>query len=390
MKHYISRVSDRKGKISHITRSAPDDKALAKLISDEGLFLISCAETQGRGRKSFSARIILDFTDTMALMLRSGLTVRDSLKVAASSFKDNKTGQLISTLRQSLNKGISFPDALDMMSDDFTPLYRGMVRIGDQTGSMENVYGKLSAYLNDDKAMKEKISGALIYPVLVLSVMFLGMIAVIFFIFPRLRNTYADQSVNVIFERFQLMMNIFLIPMTIIILAFIFLFLASRSKGTLKRMADLIFLKAPLFGKISLIRSSLNIVFSLEVLTASGFPIESAIRESSNILRNAVLKEALERIGQAIIKGDNLSHAFDREKAFPKRIPVWIGIGEASGDVGAVFSQLRTYFQGELDKMTSRIMLLIEPVLIVMVGVFMILFVILFVVPLLGIFGAAV
>lgn len=390
MKYYNCRVSDRNGKISQLGKTAHDEKALVKLISDEGLYLISFNEEKGSDRRRFSTRILLDFTDTMALMLRAGLTIRDALKVAASSFEDNKTGQLIASLTGSLNKGVSYPDALDMMSADFSALYRGMVRIGDQTGSMENIYDKLSDYLNDEKAMREKIRSALIYPVLVLSVLFLGMLAVFFFIFPRLRNTFADQSLNTIFERFQLMMYIFLIPMCLLVLGLIFLVIASRTSGAMKRWAESISLKIPFIGKISLMRSSLNVVFSLEVLTASGFPIESAIRESANVLHNSLLKDALERIGNAIVKGDKLSEAFTREKVYPKRIPVWIGVGEASGDVSAVFSQLRTYFQGELDKLISRIMLLIEPVLIVLVGVFMILFVVLFVVPLFGVFGAAI
>jgi type IV pilus assembly protein PilC len=103
-----------------------------------------------------------------------------------------------------------------------------------------------------------------------------------------------------------------------------------------------------------------------------------------------VISYSLKRIREAIIRGEKLSEAFKNEKVFLKRISMWISVGEASGNIGSVFSQLRMYFQGELDKITSRIMLLIEPLLIVFVGVFMILFVILFVVPIFSLFGAVI
>ena len=390
MIRYKCRISDSTGKITESYKSAPTSQALIKLINDEKLFLISFREDKQNNRRRFSKKIVRDFTDTMALMLESGLTIRDALKVAATSFKDNKTGELIATLSDSLTKGYSFPQAIDELSSDFPPLYRGMVKIGDNTGSMEDIFQKLSKYLNDEKKMREKIQGALMYPVLVLSVLFLGMIGVILIIVPRLKNSFSTDLLDTLFARFQLIITISIIPMVLLFLFILFLVLASNSSGGIKKTADTIILNTPFIGSISLIRSCLNIMFSLEVLTPSGYPVEAALKESSFVLSNIVLKNAILQIRKRIIGGDKLSITFEREKVFPGRISVWIGVGEASGNVSKVFSQLRIYFQGELDKITSRIMLLIEPVLIVFVGALMILFVIMFVVPLFSVFGALI
>ena len=388
MIRYKCRVSDSTGKISESLYNAPSQQALIKQINDESLYLISFRIDQGKKKKRFSRKVILDFTDTMALMLEAGITIRDALKVSSATFKDNKTGELIAALSDSLNKGRSFPEAIEELHSDFPPLYRGMVKIGDNTGSMDEVFGKLSKYLNDEKIMREKIQGALMYPILVLSVLFLGLTGVFFYVFPKIRKTFAIDTLDVVFQRFQVLMFSVFIPLVLIILFILFIVLFSRNSGKFKTFADGVLLKSPLIGRINLLRSSLNIMFSLEVLTSSGYPLETALNESSSVLSNKLLKEALLRIRKAIISGEKLSSAFERETLFPLRMSLWIAIGEASGNVGRVFSQLRVYFQGELDKMTSRIMLLVEPVLIVLVGVFMILFVVLFVVPLFGIFGA--
>lgn len=390
MTDYRCRVSDKKGKIRLVEKEAGDEKSLARMIEEDNLFLLSYKLIKKKEKGHFSPRVILDFTDTLALMLQSGLTVKDSLTVAKAAFTDKKTGQLLQILTGNLNKGISFPDSLDRLSGDFSPLYRGMVRIGDNTGSMENIFTRLSRYLNDEKAMKDKIRGALIYPIMVISVLFLFMIVIFFFIFPRLKRTFSGQALDLVFQRFQLIMVLFLVPFGLLVILGLILFLASRSSGKWKPRADSVFLKLPIIGKLNRDRACLNLAFSLEVLTSSGFPIESAINQSRLVFSNTLLKEALSRIGQSIVKGTRLSEAFACETVWPQRIALWIGIGEASGDVGAVFAQLRQYFQGELDKKTTRIMQLIEPALILLLGAFMILFVLVFIVPMLSVFGAVI
>ena len=263
-------------------------------------------------------------------------------------------------------------------------------RIGDQTGSMDDIFSKLAKYLNDEKQMREKIQSALMYPSLVFSVLILGMVALFVFVFPRIKETFSTDTLDLVFFRFQTMMSIFMVPIVLIILFSIFIGFASKSSGDMRIVADLLKLKIPIIGKIISIRSTLNIMFSLEVLTACGFPVEAAIEESSKIVSNTVLDKSLNKIRKAIIGGEKLSLSFKNEKVFPKRISQWIVVGEASGSVIKVFSQLRTYYQGELDKITFLIMLLVEPVLIVFIGIFMILFVLLFIVPIFSIFGAVI
>ena len=110
------------------------------------------------------------------------------------------------------------------MGADFSPLYRGMVHIGDRTGSLEDIFSRLSRYLNDEKAMKEKIRGALIYPAMVVSVLFLFMVVIFFFIFPRLKNSFSGQSLDLVFQRFTLMMYFLFIPLVGVLLFILFLF----------------------------------------------------------------------------------------------------------------------------------------------------------------------
>jgi type IV pilus assembly protein PilC len=248
---YKCRISDRMGKISEVYKNAVSQQALIKEINDDSLFLISYHVVKSGKKRRFSKRTILDFTETMALMLKSGLSIGDALKVSE--------GELVETLSNSLMKGISFPEAIEELDSDFPPIYRGLVKIGDKTGSMDDIFQKLTKYLRDEKVMREKIQGALMYPVLVLIVLFLGLTAVFFFIFPRIRKTFVTETLDIVFERFQLMITVILIPLVLIVIFIIFLFLASKSSGKTKFMADRIMLAIPLLGSISTLRSSVNI-----------------------------------------------------------------------------------------------------------------------------------
>ncbi len=387
MIRYKCKISDKKGRITDSIRSAHSESALVKQVNDENLYLISYQEDKSRKRRRFSKKVIIDFTDTMTLMLESGLSIKDALTICGTSFKDNKTGELINTLSDSLKKGTSFPEAIDEMSSDFPPLYRGLIKIGDRTGSMDEIFSKLSKYLNDEKKMMEKIQGALMYPVFVLSILIVGFPLLGAVIFPRIRDTFTSNALDGILERFQLVMIFSIIFLVLLVSFILFILIASHSKGKYKKIADTIMLKIPLIGSINLVKSSLNVMFSLEVLTSSGYPVEAALLESSEVLTNQKLKNAILRIRRAIIGGDKLSTTFEKDDVFPSRIAVWIGIGESSGKVSRVFSQLRVYFQGELDKIASRVMVMVEPVLILFVGLLMVFFVIIFVIPLLSILG---
>jgi len=382
MIRYKCCISDSKGKISYLYKNAINEQALIKEINDQSLYLVSFSEAEERTGRRYSKKIIIDFTETMALLLQSGLSIKDALKVS--------DGDLVNTIAESLKRGDSFSDAINDMSSDFPQIYRGMIRIGDQTGSMDDIFSKLSKYLIDEKLMREKIQSALIYPVLVLSVLFLGMIVLFIYFFPRIRESFVSETLDHLLLRFQIMIIAFSVFFLLLILAILFIAAGSKRSGKIREISETLKLKIPVTGSISSMRSTLNIMFSLEVLTSSGFPLDAAIEESAHAVSNSVIASSLMRIRKSIIGGEKLSLSFKREKIFPVRISQWIAIGEASGAVSKVFSQLRFYYQAELDRITSRIMLLVEPVLIVFVGIFLILFVLLIVLPVFSVFGAAI
>src|SRR5208337_2409128 len=131
----------------------------------------------------------------------------------------------------------------------------------------------------------------------------------------------------------------------------------------------------------------LSFSFAMESLTSAGVSVEEALSEAAGSVGNTALKHEIMEVRENVMKGEQLSTAFARSALFPARVGRWVGIGERVGHVEKVFTQLRAYYQQEVEKWISRLMALIEPAFIVVLGILIILFVVLFIVPVFSLYG---
>ncbi len=150
---------------------------------------------------------------------------------------------------------------------------------------------------------------------------------------------------------------------------------------------DSFLLRVPLVSSFLIQRELLSFAFAMETLTASGVGIEEALSEGADSVGNTALKEEITGIREKVIRGEHLSTAFSESALFPTRIARWVAIGERVGHVEKVFGQLRVYYQQEVEKWINRLMTLIEPAFIVVLGILIILFVVFFIVPIFSMYG---
>jgi type IV pilus assembly protein PilC len=126
----------------------------------------------------------------------------------------------------------------------------------------------------------------------------------------------------------------------------------------------------------------------METLTGAGFAVEDALLEAGNVVENRALRSGIHQVREKILRGEALSAAFMENAVFPERLSRWVHIGEKSGNIEKAFAQLRSYYQSEVERWSTRFMNLIEPVLILSVGVIIFLFIIFFVMPIFTIYGS--
>lgn len=395
---YVCRVADDKGRIEELLREAASEEPLLRELSSRSLFVLSVKElAQGeaapRTGRRFSRKVVCELTDLLALMLGSGLSLKDALEVAQSVSNRGPGNELVTLLLERIRKGSTLASALEGAGGSFPSVYRGMVRIGERIGSLDQVFARLSSYLGDEKKLRERIGAALLYPAIVLGVAIMSAVLIVVVLFPRLRDIFGQIGqgmagrVESLMSSLTLSFGVLGALLAVAAALCVAAVRVRRQGGPLAVRIDAFLLRVPLVSSFLIQRELLNFAFAMETLTASGVSVEEALSEGADSVGNKALKGEIIEIREKVIKGEHLSAAFSASVLFPARIARWVAIGERVGHVEKVFGQLRAYYQQEVEKWINRLMTLIEPAFIVVLGILIILFVVFFIVPIFSLYG---
>jgi type II secretory pathway component PulF len=165
--------------------------------------------------------------------------------------------------------------------------------------------------------------------------------------------------------------------------------LLSGAMGMLRKNSfiDRLVLTIPLGGAFIRAWESFNFSFAMEVLTGGGIPVEDAILEAADLVSNGAYRQALVEVREQVLNGGSLARSFFENTIFPSAMGHWVAIGERSGKTEQVFTQLRSYFQDELERRSSKFILLIEPAMIAVIGMVILALVAGILLPLFSVYG---
>lgn len=398
MAHFRCRVADPDGSIRIEVVEAKNLEDVARRFGQSGTILVAVEldESLNTGKKSYSDKTMLEFTKALAVLLQAGLPLEGALEIAEESFEGHKAQPLARWLRERISKGESFSSSLEASGARLSPVYRGLVRIGERTGQLEPMFIKVSAYLEEQKRLKDKIGGALVYPALVMSLVIAMLIGIAFFLVPGLRSLFGSMGTELPPRTMLALRTLSLLSWVISglfvfgVCGFVILRYLRRKQGDAATILDRALLSIPVLGRYLVLSESLSFSFAMETLVSSGIGLEDAVLEGTGVLKNRAMITDLENARQGILEGLALSTALGRCRSMPKEFSRWATIGERTGVVEGIFVQTRAYFQYEIEKWTMRFMNLIEPILIVSVGVILITLIVLFIMPFLTSFTALI
>ena len=397
MPFYRCSIVTAAGKKTTFIKEASDEYELAASFNNSDQILIAYTQVAdsalARSKKNYKLDVILEFTEIMASLLKSGLTVQDAIALCSSIAAEPKTAWLCKSLHSALQSGMPLHAALKMHSPSFSVLYQSLVRLGEQTGSVLAVFQRMSVYLRNEKKIRGKISNVLWYPMLVLLAAFAGCAAIIAFIMPRMTDIYSaftggtDQDAAMELARIYRTMWISSSIFVLLLASVIGCLLLKKYSPRFAYLLDYMFLKMPLFGRFFKAIQTMDFSFAMEMLTGAGINIHTALHETASVVRNRAYAKAIGEVHSMLINGQPLSSSFSAFKEFPPYISTWIAVGERTGAVGPVFTQIREYFQDDVGRMSEKLMNLLEPCLIFVVGVIVLIMIMQFVVPLFSLYG---
>lgn len=393
MLNYTCRVINSSGEIIEINKSSNSLSELKNQLELEGYSLLSVKKHSSASNSKLTKSEILQFTQTLSLLLNSNLSLKDSLNTAALGFKKGRIHNLLNTLIDGLTKGESFAELISNPMWGFPKLYNGLIKVGEKTGNITGIINQLNFYLDREKKLRDKISGAMIYPIFIITISTLFSLLFTFVILPQFRTmfeSFGGDISDILNKRAQTFT--YLVISSISLLAVIFIlnvYVKQLKKRDLERAAifEKQLFKIPKFGKAYMNNQCLNFLFALKVLSESKLNIEESLLYAREVISNSYMLIQIDYIRDRIIKGEKLSKSFS-ESIFPSRISSFIEVGEKTGDINEVLESLSNYYLKENNREIDLFMALIDPLFTLLIGSSILVMIVLFILPLLSNMGA--
>ncbi len=385
MPNYSYTAKSFDGKTQTGTMFADDLRQLSQKLKDENLMLVEGVSGEKKEGRSFLSRFFskarvsakekILMTRNLQVMTSTGLSVVKIFDILSVQTKNKNFKKALLDIKEKINKGTAMSEALAEYPDIFSELFLSMVRVGEEAGTLEDVLKDLAVQLEKEHELKSKVQAAMIYPAIIVLTMIGVGIVVVTVVIPKLNMFFSTIEADLpIYTRIVLgsgnfaAKNWLFLLITPFILAFIIFTLLKTKQG--KRFIDTVLLKIPFFSTLIKENDCAILIRSLSSLISSGVPLLKSLEISANLMGNHYFKEAVESAGEKIKKGESLSSALMIEKnLFPFGMVEMIKVGEETGKSSDILKKLAEFYEQEVVSATEKISTVIEPVLIVILGV---------------------
>lgn len=364
-------------------RSSSDKFALARELSTEGETLIHADEKTERpafsfkqfsfGRVPIHDKII--FARNLSGMLTAGLPLSRALSVLERQTGNEKLKKIIVSINTNIGKGSSFSAALSSFPNVFPAIFTSMVKAGEEGGKMAEALGSIADQLDRTYALQRKVRGALMYPAVVVTVMVVIGILMFIFIVPQLTSTFAEFDIELPFStRVVIAVSDFIRDHTFTglagLLAFIALVVGASKSVKGKRVIDFVLLRIPVVSPLIKEANTARTGQTLSSLLSSGVEVVAALAITSDVMGNSYYKDVLKKARETIQKGEPISAVFrEADTIYPPFLSEMVAVGEETGKLSEMLRETGIFFEKEVEQKTKDMSTIIEPVLMVCVGV---------------------
>ena len=313
-------------------------------------------------------------TRQFATLLVAGLPLVESLGVLIEQAEKKSVKALLADVREQVRGGKALSSVLESYGKDFSTIYVHMVRAGETSGALDQILFRLAEFLEKQQALRNKVTNAILYPALMLIVGVGVLFFLMTFVVPKITAVFASMKATLPFPTVVLMaISRFCSaywPM---------LLLAGIGSGWLIRrfvgtesgrtLADRLILRIPLIGDVARMVSISRLTGTLATMLASGVQLLDALDVSKRVMNNRVLEEAVEGARQNIREGETIADPLKRSGQFPSLVTHMIAVGERSGEMEEMLRRIGQIYDGEVERVITRFTSLLEPIMILVMGV---------------------
>jgi type IV pilus assembly protein PilC len=383
MPTYVFKGRNRLNEIVVGERVAASRSALELMLRREQIILTSARE-KGReislpklGREKVKHKELALFTRQFSVMLDAGLPLVQCLDILGQQ-QDNKYFQkVILQTRADVEAGMTLAEAMAKHPRVFEPLYTNMVAAGETGGILDIILQRLSTYLEKMVKLKSDVKSALIYPIAVIVIAIIVISVIMIVVIPAFKNIF--EGLLGPGERLpwltELVVSIshfmagywWLIAIFIAILVFALKLYYKTENG--QHVIDGLLLKLPIFGQILMKIAVARFSRTLSTLLSSGVPILESLDITARTAGNIIIAEAIQRIRTGIEQGQTFIEPLKASNVFPIMVSQMIGVGEQTGALDAMLSKIADFYEQEVDAAIANLLSLMEPAMILFLGV---------------------
>lgn len=382
MPQYKYRARDLHGSQIQGVVEAPSLQELEDRLIQKRIYLIDAKEEKsGLFSKQVSIPFLnkvktphlILFTRQLAAMLRAGLPITRALATLFEQTQSAALKKAIEEIRGDIEKGSNFADALSHHPDIFSDLYISTIRVGEETGNMEEILDRIAGFLEREMDIKARVKGALLYPV-VLLVVATGLITfLVTYVLPKFRKVFYSANVplplptHLMFKLSEFVQNYWYAILVFTILIFFGFYIAAKNKKSryfIDKFKLKLFLFGPLLRKVGVSRFAR----SLETLVRSGVDLGRSFQVIKGSIGNVVLEKVMDKIRENVMRGGSISEPLRRSKEFPPMISQMISVGEETGNMEDMLREVSESYDREVDFTIKMLTGILEPLLLVVMG----------------------
>ena len=356
-----------------------DIKNVKKLLKENGIFVINVREKTPEHQSSFFSRVRTEdlaiSIRELATLINSGIPLDESLTSLISQMKEGKLKSVYEDIQKSIREGKSLSTALSKYPRYFSEMMVSMVKAGEESGTLDLILLRISDFLEKKLSFRNKILGIMTYPILMSVVAFFVIIFILTFVSPTITRIFQEISLSLPLPTILLIKisnffkNFWFIIFPVIILLFLFLKkIITTEKG--RELVDRIRMKIPFFREIFIKGEISNFTRTLSTLLDGGVEILESLKISEKVIFSPFIKKEIEKIRNFLSKGGSLSSGFKKSQIFPYIVTQLVGAGEKSGSLSEMLEKIADIYEEEITQKSTFIIRLIEPAMILFMGVF--------------------
>ncbi len=372
MKFYRTTYIDTLGKRSNEVIAAESESDIFSLLKERNQFLVDYKQVNRIRRNTLKTVDLIIFTRQLSSMIDAGVSIVKGINIIMNSTANTFAKKTYKNISQEIQRGNSLSNAMTKQGGAFPDILVNMVSAGEMGGTLEKSLNLMSLHFEKEQRLINKIKSASTYPTILAVISVAVVLMLMTFVLPTITKMFVDTDLPPL-TKIVMGISDFIIGYWYLIIAFVLLSITLvkflLTVPSIRRQFDHMLLKMPIIGKLNRTIYSARCARSFASLYLSGIQTLEMISSTAKILNNSYIEQLFDEMMLKVSQGELISTAIEEMRIFDPMLSSMINVGEETGTLGDILVKTADYFDGEAENALQKMVALIEPIMLVLMGI---------------------